>query len=91
MSATRIFHNGKIYTVNKNQPWAEAVVLDGDKIVFVGSNEEALAMKGADTQVQDLEGKMMMPGFIDGHVHPLMAAAFSSGIKLDKCNTKEEI
>ncbi len=91
MNATRIFHNGKIYTVNKQQPWAEAVVLEGNKIVFVGSNEEALALKNDNTQVQDLEGKMMLPGFIDGHMHPLMASAFMTGAQLADCRTEEEI
>ena len=91
MSATRIFHNGKIYTVNKKQPWAEAVAVDGDKIVFVGTNEEALKLADANTQVTDLEGKMMMPGFIDGHIHPLMAAAFESAIRLNDCENEQDI
>ena len=91
MSATRIFYNGKIYTVNKKQPWAQAIVLDGNKIVYVGDDAGALAMKTADTQVQDLQGKMMMPGFIDGHIHPLMSAAFRSGIQLAECKTEEEV
>ncbi len=91
MSATRIFYNGKIYTVNKNQPWAQAIVLDGNKIVYVGDDAGALAMKTDKTQVQDLQGRMMMPGFIDGHIHPLMAAAFASGIQLAECRNEEEV
>ena len=91
MSATRIFYNGKIYTVNKNQPWAQAIVLDGNKIVYVGDDAGALAMKTDKTQVQDLQGRMMMPGFIDGHIHPLMSAAFRSGIQLAECKTEEEV
>ena len=91
MEATRIFHNGKIYTVNKKQPWAEAVVLEGNRIAYVGDNEEALSMKGPSTVVQDLEGKVMMPGFIDGHIHPLMASAFLSGIQLAECKDEKEI
>ena len=91
MSATRIFKNGKVYTVNKEQPWAEAVAVDGDKIVFVGSDEGAMELAGADTEVTDLEGKMMLPGFIDGHVHPLMAAAFESGIDLNDCENQRDI
>lgn len=91
MAATRVFHNGKIYTVNKQQPWAEAVALEGNKIVYVGSNEEALKLADAGTQVEDLEGKMMLPGFIDGHIHPFIAVAFTSGVQLSACRTKEEI
>jgi predicted amidohydrolase YtcJ len=91
MAATRVFHNGKVYTVNKEQPWAEAVALEGNKIVYVGSSEEALKLADDGTDVCDLDGKMMLPGFIDGHIHPLMTAAFASGALLSECKTKEEI
>ena len=91
MTASRIFKNGKIYTVNKKQPWAEAVAVEGDKIVFVGDNEGALALADNNTQITDLQGKMMLPGFIDGHVHPLMAAAFESGIDLNDCENQQDI
>jgi predicted amidohydrolase YtcJ len=91
MAASRIFKNGKIYTVNKNQPWAEAVAVEGDKIVFVGDNDGAMKLADSNTQVTDLEGKMMLPGFIDGHVHPLMAAAFESGIDLNSCENEQDI
>ena len=91
MAATRIFTNGKIYTVNEEQPWASAVALDGNKIVYVGDDEGARALAGADTVVTDLDGKMMMPGFIDGHIHPLMTAAFASGAQLSECRSEEEI
>ena len=91
MNASKIFYNGKIYTVNKEQPWAEAVVLDGEKIIYVGNNEEALSMKEDSTDVEDLDGKMMLPGFIDGHIHPLMSAAFMSGAQLAGCMSEEEI
>ena len=91
MTATRIFTNGKIYTVNKEQPWAEAVALEGNKIAYVGTNDGALALAGDGTEVTDLEGKMMLPGFIDGHIHPLMTAAFASGALLAECQTKEDV
>ena len=91
MAATRVFHDGKVYTVNKEQPWAEAVALEGNKIVYVGSSEEALKLADDGTDVCDLDGKMMLPGFIDGHIHPLMTAAFASGALLSECKTKEEI
>jgi predicted amidohydrolase YtcJ len=91
MAATRIFKNGKIYTVNKNQPWAEAVAVEGDKIVFVGDNDGAMKLADGNTEVTDLQGKMMMPGFIDGHVHPLMAAAFASAINLSPCENQQDV
>ncbi len=91
MAATRVFHNGKVYTVNKQQPWAEAVALEGNKIVYVGSNEEALKLADDATEVEDLQGKMLLPGFIDGHIHPLMTAAFASGAQLAGCTSEQEI
>ena len=91
MAITRIFYNGKVYTVDKSNPWAEAVAIEDKKIAFVGSNEETLKLADDNTEKIDLQGKMMMPGFIDGHVHPLMGAAFESGAVLTDCKTKDEI
>ncbi|MBQ4811619.1 amidohydrolase [Pseudoalteromonas luteoviolacea] len=69
--ATQLFTNGTIYTVNEAKPWAQAVAIKGNKIIFVGSNEDAKQYIGDSTQVIDLAGKMMMPGFHDVHMHPL--------------------
>ena len=83
MAKTRAFLNGKIYTVNKEQPWAEAVVVEGNKIVYVGDNLGAKKYINDDTEVEDLEGKLMTPGLIDGHLHALMATLALSVIRLD--------
>ncbi len=91
MAATRIFTNGKIYTVNESQPWAEAVAVEGDKIIYVGSNDGAMKLADANTEVADLQGNMMLPGFIDGHIHPLMAAAFEGGINLADCENEQDV
>ena len=91
MSQKRIFTNGKIYTVNKEQPWAEAVVVEDNKIAYVGTNEEAQKRAGEGAETTDLEGKMMLPGFIDGHIHPLMTSAFACGALLSECKTKEDV
>ncbi|MBL7844752.1 MAG: amidohydrolase [Cyclobacteriaceae bacterium] len=60
---------GKIYTVNDKQPEVEAVAVTGDKITFAGSEEEVQKFIGKTTQVIDLEGRIMTPGFIEGHGH----------------------
>lgn len=65
----KAFVRGKIYTVNPGQPVAEAVVVEKGKIVFVGSSEAARRFMGGDTAVIDLDGKLVLPGFIDNHVH----------------------
>ena len=64
-----IFVNGKIWTVDKSRPTAEAVaVLDG-RILAVGSVNEIRKFKGPQTNVVDLKGKRMLPGLIDDHTH----------------------
>ena len=60
---------GKIYTVNEKQPTVEAVVVKNDKIEFAGTEKEAREWIGDSTQVIDLKGKTMTPGFIEGHGH----------------------
>ncbi|TMP39927.1 amidohydrolase [Pseudoalteromonas citrea] len=73
--ATKVFVNGEVYTVNPDKPWAQAVALQGNKIIFVGSSAGIKAYVGEETDIIDLEGKMMMPGFHDVHMHPLESAS----------------
>lgn len=67
--ADTVYTNGKIYTVNEAQPWAEAVALKDGAFVAVGSNADVESMVGSDTKVVDLKGKFALPGFHDLHVH----------------------
>ena len=69
-----IYKNGAIYTVNDQQKWAQAVAIDDGKFIGVGSNAEVMAFKGANTKVVDLQGKFVMPGLVDEHIHPDMGA-----------------
>ena len=79
-TADVIYNNGKIYTVNENQPWAEAVAIKDGKFIKVGSNTDVEGLSGKNTKVIDLEGKMILPGLHDVHVHP-----YESGIAYLKC------
>jgi predicted amidohydrolase YtcJ len=85
-----VLKGGKVYTVNSEQPWAEAVAVKGKKIVYVGSNEGAKHFVGPTTEVMDLKGAMLLPGFIEAHIHPLMGAALTMGVDL-QYDTKEEL
>lgn len=67
--ADTIISGGKIYTMNPAQPEVEAVAVSGSKIVFAGSEKDAMAYKGDNTEVINLEGKTMTPGLIEGHGH----------------------
>lgn len=74
-TADVVYTNAKIYTVDKSQPWVEAVAIDDGKFIVVGSNEEVKAVIGEDTKVIDLGGKFAMPGIGDSHIHPALLMA----------------
>ncbi|WP_271271496.1 amidohydrolase [Aliamphritea hakodatensis] len=88
--ADYLFVNGKVYTQNDEQPWTEAVAVQGNKIVYVGDNEGAKASTGQNTEIIDLEGRMVLPGLIDAHSHPIVAAGMSHMGFLDRSGTIEE-
>ncbi len=67
--ADKIYINGKIITVNASNSVAQAVAVQGGKILEVGSTADISKLKGANTVVVDLGGKTVIPGFIDGHSH----------------------
>ncbi len=83
MSANKLYVNGKIFTADKAQEWVEAVAVEGNRFVFAGNRADAEKFCDENTEICDLEGKMMLPGFIDGHCHPIMAAHVLSGVVFD--------
>jgi len=82
-SADLILFNGKVYTVNEQQPWAEAVAIKDGEIIAVGDLSEVKLLAGKATKHQDLKGNMLLPGFIDSHVHPVMGGAYVRSLSLD--------
>ncbi|MGI9520672.1 MAG: amidohydrolase family protein, partial [Hyphomicrobiaceae bacterium] len=89
-TATYAFINGKIYTMNAGQPWAEAVAVEGNKIVYVGDAQGLKYHIGLDTQIVDLAGKMMLPGFVDGHIHAVVGGMIAKGADL-QTDDKDEL
>jgi len=67
--ATLILTHGKIWTENPQQPEAEAVAIFGTRILAVGSSTEMMKLADTDTRVIDLDGRRVVPGFNDAHVH----------------------
>lgn len=61
----KLYFNGNVITVNNKEEVVQAVAIEDGKIIKVGTNEEILSLKDNDTEVIDLEGKTMLPGFID--------------------------
>ena len=80
--AAYVFRNGPVYTVDDKQPWAQAVAVRGNRIVYVGNNAGVIKHIGANTDVIDLKGKMLMPGFVEAHIHPLVGSCYTKGIVL---------
>ena len=62
--------NGVIYTADANDTVHEALAIKGNRIIFAGGNAEIRNYIGARTKVIDLQGKMVMPGMLDTHIHP---------------------
>jgi predicted amidohydrolase YtcJ len=83
ISADLVMSNGKIYTVDESTPWAQAVAIKDGKIVYVGTNEGANKWISSTTKQQDLAGKLLLPGFIDSHAHPVMGGAYVRSLSLD--------
>ncbi len=89
--ASLILTNAAVYTMDKAQPWAEAMAVDGDKIIYVGDVRGAARFKGKMTKTIDLGGKMVLPAFQDSHIHLI-----EGGIEFSQCNlggleTKEAV
>lgn len=73
-TADMIIHNGKIVCVDEQFTIAEALAIKGDEIIAVGTNKEILKQAGEHSRIIDAEGKTVVPGIIDAHLHPEMAA-----------------
>src|ERR1051325_448383 len=67
--ADLILTNGKVVTVDSGFTIAQALAIKDGKLIAVGSNADALAMRGPNTKVLDLAGKTVIPGLQDSHIH----------------------
>ena len=84
-----VFRNGPIHTVTGATP--SAVAVRGKTIVHVGDETGAMAMAGPKTEIIDLEGRLLMPGFVEGHTHPFLGAFLTSGVDLQVANLAEAL
>lgn len=83
--ADMIFYGGDIVTMNKSQSTAEAVAVQGGKIIKVGSLAKLKTLQGQDTKLINLNGQTLMPGLVEPHVH-IIGTAFSEEIFLNLSN-----
>ena len=89
--ADRVFINGAVYTVDADRSWAEAVGISDGRIVFVGSTEAARLWIGDETEVTDLDGQMLLPGFHDSHTHILIGVTTDEECDLLRIPTADEV
>ena len=80
--------NGNIYTVAERQPKAEAVAVSANRIVFVGSNEDAKKFHAA--KIMDLRGRTVVPGFTDSHCHIFGIGEREMRLDLEGTNSLED-
>ncbi|TFW17068.1 amidohydrolase [Duganella callida] len=83
--ADTVYRNGYIYTVDGKDSVQQALAVRGGRIVYVGDDAGVTAHTGRKTEVIDLHGRMLMPGLIDGHMHPQ-----SGGSRLLNCSLNYE-
>ena len=86
--ADYVFKNGAIYTIDAKNPTAQAIAVTGKHISYVGSNDGVQPFIGDKTQVIDLKGQMLLPGFVDSHIHPMLAM-FAGGADLQYDSIEE--
>lgn len=84
-----VFRNGPVYTINGDRAWARAVAVRKKQIVYVGDDAGIEAFVGPATRIVDLSGKMLLPGVVEGHIHPIVGSTLTRGVDL-QFDTREE-
>src|SRR5438034_427955 len=82
--ADLVLTGGAVYTVDAARPWAQDVAVKDGRIVAVGTDGSVADLIGPKTEVHDLDGRMLLPGFQDAHVHPP-----SGALEMLECNLNE--
>jgi predicted amidohydrolase YtcJ len=89
--ADRVFVNGAVYTVDAKRSWAEAVAVKDGEIIYVGDDEGTRAYVSAETEIIDLVGQMLLPGFHDSHIHILIGVTADDECDLLRVPTVEGV
>lgn len=88
----KIFKNAKIFTANKEAPWADTIAFDGKSIIYVGNNFDVQNnISNEQGEVIDMKGKMIIPGIVDSHIHPGMLSKSAWHIALPKTDDVDEL
>jgi predicted amidohydrolase YtcJ len=90
-SSEQLYFGGEIYTVDETNPTVESIAVKDGMIVAVGSKSDCLSALGTTPEWVDLKGAVMLPGFIDTHLHPPLMILFEMNIDLLKVTTLEDL
>jgi predicted amidohydrolase YtcJ len=90
-AADIVVHHGRIYTLDSKQPWAQAVAIRGDKIAAVGDDGTIEKLRSARTKVIDAAGQLVLPGFVDCHIHFMDGALSLGRVNLEGAQDVAEI
>jgi predicted amidohydrolase YtcJ len=89
-SIDTVLINGKIWTGNPDQPESEGIAISGGRVVAVGDSRTILSSAGFDTQIIDAEGRRVLPGFNDAHLHFFMGGETLTSVDLRQTRSRAE-
>lgn len=89
-TASLVVTDARVWTGDSARPWAEAVAVQGENIIAVGAAAEIDRLIGPGTQLIDADGGMLVPGFIDAHVHFLDGGSTLASVQLRDARSPEE-
>jgi predicted amidohydrolase YtcJ len=90
-TADVIVTNARIYTLNSQQKWAEAIAVRGDKIIAVGERKQVEALRRPSTKMIDAGQRLLLPGFVDCHIHFMDGSLGLTRVDLNEATTVAEI
>src|SRR5258706_410253 len=82
--------NARVWTANPAMPWTEALAASGENIIATGPTTEIKKLTNAKTRIIDAHGQMLVPGFIDSHVHFLDGGFSLASVQLRDAKTKDQ-
>ncbi|MCC7071908.1 MAG: amidohydrolase [Deltaproteobacteria bacterium] len=90
-SADLVLRSGAVFTGDDARPWVTAVALRGDRVLAVGADADVASLIGPRTELIELQGRTVVPGFHDAHVHPISAGREHFGCSLTEAKSVDEI
>lgn len=89
-AADLLIHNARVYTVDPGKPWAAAIAVRGDRIVWTGEEKDSKVYIAGSTRVVDAGGRLILPGFIDSHFHVILGSN-PDVLRITNANSLQEI